>query len=153
MGRCRKLRLNRATEIWRAFSLFVLVAIAFVSAAPEVQAQECTGPGTGAQPFTFLQSGLSQRLFATSRIPYSAVAFAPNGDLWWGNGPNVFFPNNASYLARRLSSATPGATEAIGIDPEATLRKRVCEILDRKHHYAPAVEQFLRRLGWDGKIK
>lgn len=86
---------------------FILIAAALVATATlEAQAQVCTGPGTGTQPFSFLQSGFSQQLFATAPGAYPGVAFAPNGDLWIGEGPNTSFPNTPSFFFRFSSTAT-----------------------------------------------
>ena len=97
--------MNRLSRAMSRFVLhFTLITIAAI--AVEARAQDCTGPGAGAQPFFFLQSGFSQQLFATDPTSYTAIGFAPNGDLWWGLGPNIFFPTTPSTLARFSSTST-----------------------------------------------
>ncbi len=84
---------------------FVLILVSVVSEGLVAQAQLCTGPGTGTEPFSSLQTGFSQQLFATSGA-YGGVAFAPNGDLWTDLGPNIFFPSTPSLLFRFSLSST-----------------------------------------------
>ncbi len=58
----------------------VLIVVLIASEGLVAQAGitfDCTGPGTGTEPFSSLQTGFSQELFATSGA-YGGVAFAPN---------------------------------------------------------------------------
>lgn len=98
---------GRARETALVGFCFIFIAAALAGAVLEAQAQICTGPGTGAEPFSFLQSGFSQQLFATAPNLHTAVAFAPDGDLWWGQGPNLSFPLTPPLLGRvSLTSTT-----------------------------------------------
>jgi hypothetical protein len=95
---CRKVMtcsVMRASQIWMALLLFGLAGagiVVTVADVPAQVAQQCTGPGIGTQPFSFLQSGFSQRLYATAYGACCGAAFAPNGDLWVALGPDEFSP-------------------------------------------------------------
>lgn len=84
----------------------VILASASLEARAQVQLPECTAPRTGGQPFSFLQGGFFQQLFVTAQTAGTDIGFAPNGDLWWGKGPNFAFPSTPNLLGRFSSTST-----------------------------------------------
>ena len=107
-----------APAVGRAVLAFILATAALAGTPLDASAQLCTGPGTGTQPFSFLQPGFSQELFATSPDVYPAIAFAPNGDLWWGTGPNALSPLSPQGLLSRFSATSTTVINATTVHVE-----------------------------------